>query len=150
MLLVHQILPIHDPLHFQFGSKAITSLLHLAYRQKAWDAPRIQATYNTLQNSSPDPCTRARLLGCGHQESRNWLSSPLISLVHGSSHGGRCHPCHSRATPWHHTHQCRHCRTVVGRPPGIIWASIRPQQPLQRHSNGDVMLNYWLLYTHVM
>ena len=77
---------------------------------------RIQATYNTLLNSSPDHCTREWLLVVATKESWAWLSAPPISSV------GLCMEDDViRVTVWLclgvqlcEPHQCCHCRAVVG------------------------------------
>ena len=90
--LVYQILPPHlkDASNPVIES-ALTTWLHshdepppsnpASHHQKAWDAPYIRATYDTLLDESPDASTRACLLAVATKESGAWLSAlPVSSL----------------------------------------------------------------------
>ena len=50
-------------------------------RQKAWDIPCVQTTYDTLPDNAPDPRSHARLLAVATKESGAWLNAlPICSL----------------------------------------------------------------------
>ena len=50
-------------------------------RQKAWDAPRVQESYDTLLDNAPDARSRARLLAVATRESGAWLHALPISAI---------------------------------------------------------------------
>ena len=53
----------------------------VSHQQKAWDPPRIRATYDALLDASHDQSTRARLLAVAAKESGAWLNAlPVSSL----------------------------------------------------------------------
>ena len=45
-------------------------------KQKAWDLPKVQASYEFLVNTSQGPVARARLLGAASREAGAWLNAP--------------------------------------------------------------------------
>ena len=52
-----------------------------ALRQKAWDTPCVQETYDNLLENASDPRSRARLLAAATKESGAWLNAlPISSL----------------------------------------------------------------------
>ena len=52
-----------------------------ASRQKAWDAPRVAASFKALQEATQDTPTQARLLAASRKESGVWLQTlPVSSL----------------------------------------------------------------------
>ena len=52
-----------------------------SHYQMCWDAPRIEATYNGLLDSSPNQQAKARLLAVANPESGAWLNAfPIPSL----------------------------------------------------------------------
>ena len=84
-------------------------------RQKAWDIPRVQETYDTLLEGASDPRSRARLLAVTTRESGAWLKAlPISSLglrmdddVVRTAVGLRL------GVPLCRPHLCRHCRQEV-------------------------------------
>ena len=50
-------------------------------RQKAWDKPKIKATFESLLENAQDPFTKARLLGAATKESGAWLNAPPVSSL---------------------------------------------------------------------
>ena len=52
-----------------------------APRQKAWDAPQVEASVKALQEAAPDISAQARLLAASSKEARAWLQAlPVSSL----------------------------------------------------------------------
>ena len=50
-------------------------------RQKSWDGPVVQHTYDTLLEHCTNEISRSRLLGAGSFESGAWLNAPPISSL---------------------------------------------------------------------
>ena len=50
-------------------------------KQKAWDLPKVQASYDFLVNTSQGPVARARLLGAASREAGAWLNAPMVSSL---------------------------------------------------------------------
>ena len=84
--LVHQILPprLQDTTNpcvecamttWSQGHSQAPPTPPTTHRQRAWDAPRIEALQRTLLESSRDPTTRARLLVVATKESGAWLNA---------------------------------------------------------------------------
>ena len=52
-----------------------------SHHQKAWDAPKVSATADTLLRQAPDAVSRSRLLAASRKESGAWLNAlPVSSL----------------------------------------------------------------------
>ena len=52
-----------------------------ASRQKAWDAPRVAASFKVLQEATQDTSAQARLIAASRKESAAWLQTlPVSSL----------------------------------------------------------------------
>ena len=86
-----------------------------ACRQKAWDAPRIQATFEALLDAAPNESTRACLLAVATKESGAWLDALSVSSlglrmddnVIQIAVGLRL------GLPLCEPHRCRHCGSEV-------------------------------------
>ena len=52
-----------------------------SHLQRAWEKPKINATFKHLLNDTQDPSTRARLLAVTTKESGAWLNTPPLSTV---------------------------------------------------------------------
>ena len=50
-------------------------------KQRAWDLPKVQASYELLINTSQSPVARARLLGAASREAGAWLNAPPVSSL---------------------------------------------------------------------
>ena len=112
--LVAQILPpqmqgVLNPLRdaaltaWQHGHDKVPPSGAASHRQKAWDAPLIQGTYDALMMAASNPSTRARLLAVASKEAGAWLTYCLVHLLPGLSYGRRgCTHC-GWAVPWSRT-----------------------------------------------
>ena len=124
--LVYQIFPPHlKDASNPVVESTLTTWLHshdepppsntASHHQKAWDAPCIRATYDTLLDESSDASTRARLLAVATKESGAWLSALLVSSL-----GLRIDDNVIRVAlrlrlgaPLCEPHHCQHCGDVV-------------------------------------
>ena len=52
-----------------------------SHLQRAWDKPKVDATFKRLLNDAQDPSTRARLLAVSTKESGAWLNAPPLSTI---------------------------------------------------------------------
>ena len=124
--LVYQILPPHlKDASNPVVESALTTWLHshdepppsnpASHHQKAWDAPCIRATYDTLLDESPDASTRARLLAVATKESAAWLSAlPVSSLgLRMDDNVIRVAIGLRLGAPLCEPHHCQHCGDVV-------------------------------------
>ena len=125
-VLVYQILPPHlQDASNPVLESALTTWLHshdepppsnpASHHQKAWDAPCIRATYDTLLDESPDASTRARLLAVATKESGAWLSAlPVSSLgLRMDDDVIRVAVGLRLGAPLCEPHHCQHCGDVV-------------------------------------
>ena len=66
---------------WQHGHDEVPPSGAASHRQKAWDAPLIQGTYDALMMAASNPSTRARLLAVASKEAGAWLTAlPISSL----------------------------------------------------------------------
>ena len=66
---------------WQHGHDEVPPSSAASHRQKAWDAPLIQGTYDALMMAAFNPSTRARLLAVASKEAGAWLTAlPISSL----------------------------------------------------------------------
>ena len=66
---------------WQHGHDEVPPSGAASHRQKAWDAPLIQDTYNAPMMAASNPSTRARLLAVASKEAGAWLTAlPISSL----------------------------------------------------------------------
>ena len=91
--LIHQILPARMSHSYSYpaveDAKRVWKSSHdqspppspADVRQKAWDMPCVQSTYDILLDTATDPRARARLLAVAKKESGAWLNAlPVSSL----------------------------------------------------------------------
>ena len=84
-------------------------------RQKAWDVPVVQESYDSLLDNAPDARSRARLLEVATKESGTWLHALPISAV-GLRMGDdviRIATGLHLGVPICRPHHCQHCYTEV-------------------------------------
>ena len=66
---------------WQHGHSEVPPSGAASHRQKAWDAPLIQVTYDALMGAAYNPSTQARLLAVASKEAGAWLTAlPISSL----------------------------------------------------------------------
>ena len=86
-----------------------------SHQQKAWDTPRVEATYRFLLDSATDSQTRARLLAVKCRETGAWLSPlPVASLgLRLDDEAVRIAVGLRLGLPLCRPHQCVHCGSLV-------------------------------------
>ena len=86
-----------------------------ALRQKAWDTPCVQETYDNLLENASDPRSRARLLAAATKESGAWLNAlPISSLgLRMDDNVVRIAVGLRLGVPLCRPHRCRDCRDEV-------------------------------------
>ena len=84
-------------------------------RQKAWDIPRVEESYDALLNNATDPRSRARLLAVATRESGAWLHAlPVSSLgLRMEDDVVRIAVGLRLSVPLCRPHRCCHCRGEV-------------------------------------
>ena len=86
-------------------------------KQKAWDTPLVQATYNNhLLEKAADTKCQARLLAVSAKETGAWFNAlPISSLgLWMDDDVIRIAAGHRLGIPICHPHQCHHCKATVG------------------------------------
>ena len=86
-----------------------------SHQQKAWDTPRVEATYRALLAAATDSHTRARLLAVKCKETGAWLGAlPVASLgLHMDNEAVRIAVGLRLGLPLCRPHQCVHCGSQV-------------------------------------
>ena len=86
-----------------------------SHQQKAWDTPRVEATYRALLDSATDSHTRARLLAVKCKETGAWLGAlPVASLsLRMDNETVRIAVGLRLGLPLCRPHQCVHCGSQV-------------------------------------
>ena len=84
-------------------------------RQKAWDKPRVQATFKVLLETASDPRAQARLLATTTKESGAWLHAlPISSLgLRMADKVVRIAVALRLGVPLCQPHNCYHCGAAV-------------------------------------
>ena len=86
-----------------------------SHRQKAWDAPKVSATADTLLKEAPDAVSRSRLLAASSKESGAWLNAlPVSSLgLRMDNNTVRIAVGLRLGSPLCRPHTCHHCGVQV-------------------------------------
>ena len=86
-----------------------------SHRQKAWDAPKVSATADTLLKEAPDAVSRSRLLAASSKESGAWLNTlPVSSLgLRMDNNTVRIAVGLRLGSPLCRPHTCHHCGVQV-------------------------------------
>ena len=84
-------------------------------KQRAWDLPKVQASYELLINTSQSPVARARLLGAASREAGAWLNAPPVSSLGLRMDDDAISICVGLrlGIPLCRAHPCRQCGATV-------------------------------------
>ena len=87
----------------------------ISHHQKAWDAPKVSATADTLLKQAPDAVSRSRLLAASTKESGAWLNAlPVSSLgLRMDDNTVRVAVGLRLGSPLCRPHTCHHCGVQV-------------------------------------
>ena len=84
-------------------------------KQKAWDLPKVESSFDLLINNCQSPAARARLLGAASKESGAWLNAPPVSSLGLQMDNDCISICAGLrlGVPLCHPHLCHQCGSPV-------------------------------------
>ena len=106
-------------------------------KQKAWDHPKVESSFDLLINKCQNPTARARLLGAASKESGAWLNAPPVSSLGLRMDNDCISICVGLrlGVPLCHPHLCHQCGSPVDEYALHGLSCVKSQGRHPRHNN---------------